>query len=91
VRVQRFKTERRTKGLWLGNLRTEGSGGGDVKERLTISKVAGEIGVTAKTLARWEKTGKISRPKRDWRGWRVYTQDDLNSIKLFHETLFEAE
>jgi len=62
-----------------------------VKERLTITEVAEKIGVTAKTLARWEKTGKIRRPKRDWRGWRVYTREDLNSIKLFHETLFEVE
>ena len=62
-----------------------------MKERLTITEVAEKIGVTAKTLARWEKTGKIRRPKRDWRGWRVYTREDLNSIKLFHETLFEVE
>ena len=61
-----------------------------MKERLTITEVAQQVGVTTKTLARWEKKGKIKRPKRDWRGWRVYTRDDLKSIKTFHETLFEA-
>ena len=61
-----------------------------VKERLTITEVAEQIGVTAKTLARWEKTGKIRRPKRDWRGWRVYSREDLNEIRKFHEALFEV-
>jgi len=61
-----------------------------VKERFTITQVADEVGVTSKTLARWEKTGKIRRPKRDWRGWRVYTREDVVAIKKFHEELFEA-
>lgn len=61
-----------------------------VKERLTITEVAEQIGVTAKTLARWEKSGKIRRPKRDWRGWRVYSREDLSEIKKFHEALFEV-
>lgn len=61
-----------------------------IKERLTITEVAEKIGVTSKTLARWEKTGKIKPPKRDWRGWRVYSRDDLDSIKKFHEALFEV-
>ena len=60
-----------------------------VKERFTITQVADEIGVTSKTLARWEKTGKIRSPKRDWRGWRVYSCDDVTAIKKFHEALFE--
>jgi hypothetical protein len=59
-----------------------------VKERLTITEVAEEIGVTPKTLARWERTGKIRPPKRDWRGWRVYSREDLEAIKDFHEALF---
>jgi len=60
-----------------------------VVERLTITEVAEEIGVTPKTLARWEKNGKIKKPKRDWRGWRVYTPDDVSAIRKFHEALFE--
>lgn len=57
--------------------------------RLTITDVAKEIGVTTKTLIRWETSGKIRKSKRDWRGWRVYTQDDLTNIKDFHDTLHE--
>lgn len=59
-------------------------------ERLTITEVAEMLGVSPKTLARWEKVGKISKPKRDWRGWRVYTQHDIKQIKEFHEAVFEV-
>jgi len=62
-----------------------------VRERLTITDVAKAIGVSAKTIARWEKTGKVRRPKRDWRGWRVYSPDDVSRIREFHEMVFEAE
>ena len=59
-----------------------------VKARLTITEVAQIIGVSAKTIARWEKYGKVKKPKRDWRGWRVYTEDDVTLIKEFHEAVF---
>ena len=60
-----------------------------MKSRLTITDVAKLVGISSKTLARWEKTGKIKRPKRDWRGWRVYEENDVSEIKKFHDTLFE--
>ncbi|MCR4336417.1 MAG: helix-turn-helix domain-containing protein [Candidatus Omnitrophica bacterium] len=60
-----------------------------MKKRMTITEVAEVVGVSAKTLARWEKFGKIRKPKRDWRGWRVYDDIDLSDIRKFHETLFE--
>ena len=41
-------------------------------DKLTITDVAERIGVTTKTIVRWEKSGKVNRPKRDWRGWRIY-------------------
>ncbi len=62
-----------------------------VKKRMTITEVAQMVGISPKTLARWEKVGKIRKPKRDWRGWRVYDDDDLTSIRKFHETLFEVQ
>ena len=61
-----------------------------VNKRLTITEVAEIVGISSKTLARWEKSGKIRRPKRDWRGWRVYEETDLSEIQRFHETLFEV-
>lgn len=61
-----------------------------MKQRLTITEVADLLGVCPKTLARWEKVGKIRRPKRDWRGWRVYEENDVQQIKEFHEAVFEV-
>ena len=59
--------------------------------RMTITDVAGRIGVTAKTIMRWEKAGKVNRPKRDWRGWRVYNKSDLIRLKDFKETIIYEE
>ena len=59
-------------------------------KRMTISEVASIIGISTKTLARWEKMGKIKKPRRDWRGWRVYEDGDLSDIKKFHEMLIEV-
>lgn len=69
----------------------QNKGGGEVKERFTITEVADMLGVSTKTLARWEKVGKIRRSKRDWRGWRVYEESDVQQIKEFHEAIFEVE
>lgn len=60
-----------------------------MKPRLTITEVAQKLGVSPKTVARWEKVGKIRKPKRDWRGWRVYDEQDVEQIKEFHEAVFE--
>ena len=65
-------------------------GGVKVKKRLTITEVAEIVGISPKTITRWEKVGKIRKSKRDWRGWRVYDETDLNQIKEFHETVFEV-
>ncbi len=56
--------------------------------RMTISEVARRVGVTPKTLLRWEKAGKTPKPKRDWRGWRAYEQEDLSKLLAFHDRLW---
>jgi len=61
-----------------------------VNIRFTITEVADRLGISPKTLARWEKFGKIRKPKRDWRGWRVYDETDVREIKEFHEAVFDA-
>lgn len=62
----------------------------EVRKRLTITEVADLVGISPKTIARWEKVGKIRKSKRDWRGWRVYDETDVHHIKIFHETVFEV-
>ena len=51
--------------------------------RLSIKEVAKQLGVTTKTITRWERAGKIKPAKRDWRGWRVYSYKDLDEMKDF--------
>jgi DNA-binding transcriptional MerR regulator len=58
---------------------------------MTITEVAERIGVTPKTIARWEKSGKIKKPKRDWRDWRAYSMEDFKKIQSFKETLIGEE
>ncbi|MFP4055885.1 MAG: MerR family transcriptional regulator [Candidatus Brocadiia bacterium] len=55
--------------------------------RMTISEAAKRVGVSPKTLLRWEKAGKVQKPKRDWRGWRVYEEEDVNELQAFHDRL----
>ena len=56
--------------------------------RMTITQVSVMIGVVPRTIMRWEDTGKVQRAKRDWRGWRVYTEEDLEELRRFHDTLY---
>lgn len=57
--------------------------------RMTITEIAERVGVTPKTIMRWEKAGKIRKPKRDWKGWRFYEHDDLEQIQTIVETVYE--
>ena len=63
----------------------------DIKKRLTLTEVASIVGVSSRTITRLEKSGKTPKAKRDWRGWRVYDENDLNKIRLFIETVSEVE
>ena len=57
--------------------------------RLTISQIAKEVGVTTKTIVRWEKAGKIRKSKRDWKGWRIYVPEDLAELQRFVNSVYE--
>lgn len=57
---------------------------------MTITEVAGIVGISPKTIVRWEKVGKVRKARRDWRGWRTYDDRDLASIQEFRETIVEV-
>lgn len=59
--------------------------------RMTITDVAERLGVTTKTIVRWEKAKKVDRAKRDWRGWRVYEKDDYRRLKDFKDIIIDFE
>ena len=55
---------------------------------LSITEVAEKLGVTTKTITRWERAGKVRKAKRDWRGWRVYSPDDLKEMESFVQAVY---
>jgi DNA-binding transcriptional MerR regulator len=61
-----------------------------VNKRMTITEVADLVGISPKTIVRWEKIGKVRRAKRDFRGWRIYEEEDLNTIRQYRETVVEV-
>ena len=86
--------------MFRREIQIAGQGGSNLKEvnlnekemgRFTITEVAEKIGVTTKTIIRWEKAGKIKRPKRDWKGWRVYLQEDLDALERLVNSVYEME
>ncbi len=48
---------------------------------LTRAQVAEMLQVTPRTLAAWEKSGRIPPPARDWRGWRLYDESAIATIR----------
>ena len=56
--------------------------------RITITEVAHQLGISVKTILRWEKAGKIRKARRDWRGWRVYAPEDINQMKEFFQSVY---
>ncbi len=55
-----------------------------MKELLTITETAKIVGVSARTIQRWEETGKVTKAKRDKRGQRVYGQNDIAQLRTLH-------
>jgi predicted site-specific integrase-resolvase len=44
-------------------------------------------GISRATLHRWIKTGKVNEASKKYvRGWRLFTEKDVQKIKLFAET-----
>ena len=40
-----------------------------------------KTGISRATLFRWLKAGLLKKSYRDRRGWRLFTEDDLNKIQ----------
>ena len=49
--------------------------------KLTRAQVAQTLHITPKTLAVWEKSGRIPIPERDWRGWRLYDEAAVAAVR----------
>ena len=49
--------------------------------KLSRAQVAQMLQITPKTLAVWEKSGRIPPPERDWRGWRLYDEAAVAALR----------
>jgi molybdopterin-binding protein len=50
---------------------------------MTRTQVCHLLGVAPKSLYLWEKQGKVAPPRRDRRGWRQYSENDVKGLRAF--------
>jgi len=53
----------------------------DARRTYRIGELAKELDRSTLTIKKWEENGLIPEAKRDSRGWRYYTEEDINEIK----------
>lgn len=51
--------------------------------RIYTAEAAGKVGISKPTLIRWFAQGKIEEVDRDVRGWRVYSDADIDRIRSY--------
>ena len=52
----------------------------DPKTTFSSGEISKLFGIAKRTLARWERIGRITPPDRDWRNYRVYTLDHVREV-----------
>lgn len=50
---------------------------------MTRTQVCQLLGVSPKSLYLWERDGKVPAPSRDRRGWRRYSDADVEALRAF--------
>ena len=53
----------------------------DGKVYYRTADICRALDISRSTLLRWLKNGVLKRSHRDRKGWRVFTDEDLNTIK----------
>ena len=53
-------------------------------------EVAKRVGVSKNTLLRWLDEGLTEDVERDWRGWRVWNNEDVERVRAFREAYHNA-
>ncbi len=61
-----------------------------VKKYFTIGEVARELGVATSLIRFWETQFDFIRPKKNAKGNRKFTQDDLKKLKLVYHLVKET-
>jgi excisionase family DNA binding protein len=47
----------------------------------TTMEMCEKTGISRATLSRWLRQGVLKELRKDRRGWRLFTEDDLNKLK----------
>jgi DNA (cytosine-5)-methyltransferase 1 len=55
--------------------------------RYTLSEAAQLVGVAPITLKRWLLSGRVAEVARDRNGWRVFSDNDVQRIKRFANSI----
>ena len=50
------------------------------KKSMTPTEICQIAGISKNTLLRWEREGLIPKAHKDWRGWRAFTDADLEKV-----------
>ncbi|MEW5945524.1 MAG: helix-turn-helix domain-containing protein [bacterium] len=51
----------------------------------TTKEVADLIGVHKNTLLNWIRSGKVPEVEKDWKAYRVWTDEDIEKVREFKE------
>jgi len=54
----------------------------DGQRYYSATEVCREVTISRPTLFRWLKRGLLTKIRRDRRGWRIFTEEDLKRIRL---------
>lgn len=51
------------------------------------AEICAKAGISRATLFRWLKAGVLKKTYRDRRGWRMFTENDLNTMRAESEMI----
>ena len=54
------------------------------KRKYRINTLAKELGVSVQTIKNYEEKGILPRARRDSKGWRYYTGEDVLKVKALY-------
>lgn len=49
--------------------------------QISTQEVCRLLDISKRTLQNWEKSGMIPKVPRDWRGYRIFTEKDVEDIR----------
>jgi len=52
------------------------------QKRYKAKEICRIFDISKATLFRWERDGQISDVKRDWRNWRLYSNENVQEIRV---------